>query len=273
MSEAAPRPSHGQPERVGPAAPSLVADVNEPTDLLDLLRERGVVVDRRRLAPADFIVGRLAIERKSVGDFHASMIDKRLFEQMGRLRETYEDRVALLLEGDLSFFEERKQPKASWGALAAIAVGMGVAILPTSSKEATADLLTVLARRAARESAAAEAAAPSGGDGDGGTGGARVGGTRHDVRFKPRMPGVSAEQRFAVQGLPGIGDVVSESLLEHFGSVRRVYAVSERELLRVPGIGKGRAKEIAAFLDRPYRGRQGRLVADEAGSSRPLEGA
>ena len=227
-------------------APSLVADANEPPGLLALLRERGVEVERRRLAPADFVVGRLAIERKSVGDFHASMIDKRLFEQITRLREAYPAPVALLLEGDLSFFEERRQPKASWGALAAIAVDLGVTVLPTSSKEASADLLSVLARRAAR--------------------GPGAGGMRHDVRFKPRLPGPASEQRFAVQGLPGIGDVVSDKLLEHFGSVRRVFAATERELLRVPGVGKGRAKEIAAFLDRAYPGRQGRLVADEAGA-------
>lgn len=256
MSEAAGEArGHAGPEP-GPVAPSLVADCNEPPDLLELLEARGVEVDVRRLAPADFVVGRLAVERKSVGDFHASMIDKRLFEQLSRLREAYPPPVALLLEGDLSFFEGRRQPKASWGALAAIAVDMGVAVLPTPSKEASADLLVVLARRAARAHEA---------NGGGG-------GSRHDVRFKPRAPGASAAQRFAVQGLPGIGDVVSDALLERFGSVRRVFMATERELLRVPGIGKGRAKEVAAFLDMRYRGRQGRLVADEAGSSGPLEG-
>jgi ERCC4-type nuclease len=65
--------------------------------------------------------------------------------------------------------------------------------------------------------------------------------------------------------------VVSDKLLEHFGSVRRVFAATERELLRVPGVGKGRAKEVAAFLDMRYQGRQGRLVAEEAGDGRPLE--
>src|SRR5438876_784903 len=43
----------------------------------------------------------------------------------------------------------------------------------------------------------------------------RVGGSgsRTDVRFKPRMLGPHAEQKFVVQGLPGIGDVVSDALL------------------------------------------------------------
>lgn len=232
-----------------PLPPSLVADSNEPTDLLALLQSRGIEIERRRLAPADFIVGTLAIERKSVGDFHASMIDKRLFEQLGRLRDAYPaDRVALLLEGDTSFFQERRNPNALWGALAAVAIDMGVTLLPTPDKDATADLLAVLARRAARTRQ------PPTTDGD-----ATPPASRHDVRHKPRMPGLSAQQRYAIQGLPGIGDVVSDNLLTHFGSVRRVYAATERELLRVPGIGKGRAKEIGEFLDAHYKGKQGSL--------------
>lgn len=139
------------PPNPPPAAPVVVADVNEPLDLLDLLVARGVDVQRQRLAPADFVIGAMGIERKTVGDFHASMIDKRLFEQLSRLRDAY-PKAALLLEGDVAFFEERRQPRASWGALIAIAVDMGVTILPTSSREASADLLDLLARRSSGSS-------------------------------------------------------------------------------------------------------------------------
>src|SRR5689334_18011559 len=53
----------------------IVVDANEPLDMLDLLRERGAAVERRRLAPADYVVGPVGVERKSVGDYHSSMID------------------------------------------------------------------------------------------------------------------------------------------------------------------------------------------------------
>lgn len=219
-----------------PAAAPVVVDVNEPLDLVALLEARGLAVERRRLAPADLVVGPVGIERKTVGDFHASLIDKRLFEQAIRLKETY-PQAALLLEGDLSLVEERRHPRASWGALLALALDLDIAILPTPSKEASADLLAVLARRVGRER-----------------------GERGDpVRFKPRMLGPHAEQKFAVQGLPGIGDVVSENLLAHFGTVRRVFAASEKELLRVAGMGKLRARDVTTFLDKPFEGRQRRL--------------
>jgi ERCC4-type nuclease len=234
MANATGEPSQEMPE----SQPRVVADLREPDDLLDALRAQGVNVDVQVLAPADFVVGNLAIERKSVGDFHASLIDKRLFEQAARMKSTYES-CALLLEGDLAFFAERKHPRAIWGAMASLSIGFGLAVLPVPDKGASAQMLGVLARRALREGR--------------GTGGAP------EVRFRPRMPSVAAQQKFAVQGFPGVGDVVSEALLEHFGSVRRVYEASERDLLRVAGIGKQRAWEISAFLDRPFEGRQRRL--------------
>lgn len=218
--------------------PRVVVDRREPDDLLDLLREQGVEVERRVLAPADFVVGNLAIERKSVGDFHASLIDKRLFEQAARMTSTY-DECALLLEGDLGFFAERRHPRAIWGAMASLAMGFGLAILPVPDKASSAQMLGVLARRALREGRGSNGAP--------------------EVRFRPRMPTPGAQQKFAVQGLPGIGDVVSEALLERFGTVRRVYEASEKDLLRAPGVGKLRAREITAFLDRPFEGRQKRL--------------
>ena len=220
------------------AAPLVIVDTSEPPEMLEHLRAAGAAVERQRLQPADYVVGPVAIERKSVADFHASMIDKRLFEQVARLKETYPT-CALVLEGDAAFFDERLSPRAVWGALCSLAFDFQLAILPTSGREATAELLAVLARRMQRERGS--------------------GGGRPEVRYKPKRLGPHAEQKFAVQGLPGIGDIVSESLLAHFGTVRRVFAASERELLRAPGIGKGRAADITEFLDRPFEGRQRRL--------------
>lgn len=206
--------------------------------MVELLEARGVDAQRRRLAPADYVVGPIAIERKSVTDFHASLIDKRLFEQVSRLKETYPT-CALVLEGDPSFFDARRTPQSTWGAMCSLAFDFDLQIIPTSGREATAELLAVLARRVLRDRAS------------GGNGGP-------EIRYKPRLLGPHAEQ-FVVQGLSGIGDIVSESLLEHFGSLRRVFAANERELRRVPGIGKGRAADITELLDRPFEGRQRRL--------------
>lgn len=231
------------PEQRPPAL--VVADTSEPERLVALIRARGVPVKRQRLAPADFVVGDVAIERKTVADFHASMIDKRLFEQLERLKDAYAPPHVMLLEGDLAFVAEREQPRAFWGALMTAAVQMGITVVPTPDRHATAEVLAILARHMGRT------------------------GRRTTVRFRPRMLTSELAQKFAVQGLPGIGDRVSENLLLHFGSVRGVYAASRAELARTPGLGPKRASEITEFLDRAYggqaasRGAQARLP-DEA---------
>lgn len=237
-----------------PALPRVVVDTSEPLDIPERLAALGVEVARQRLAPADYVVGPFGIERKSVGDFHASLVDKRLFEQLVRLKETYAS-CALVLEGDPAFFAERRSPAAAWGALCSVALDLEMPLLPTPDRASTAALLATLARRVARDAAASRGRGLSAAD----AADAGVSFRRGEVRYKPKLLGPHAEQKFAIQGLPGIGDVVSEALLEHFGSVRRVFAASERELLRVPGVGKGRAADIRTFLDRPFEGRQRRL--------------
>lgn len=199
-------------------APTIVVDTSEPPEMRALLEGEGIVVERQRLAPADYVVGPFGIERKAITDFHASLIDKRLFEQLTRLKETYAS-CALVLEGDPAFFAQRRAPSAAWGALCSVALDLEMPLLPTPDRASTAMLLATLARRVAR--------------------GANASYGRGEVRYKPRLLGPHAAQKFAIQGLPGIGDVVSEKLLEHFGSVRRVYAANERELLRVPGTARG----------------------------------
>ena len=219
---------------------TVVADTSEPAALLELVRARGVPVERRRLAPADYVVGAVAFERKTVRDFYSSIVRKRLFEQLVRLKEAYPPPVVLLLEGDLAWAATLAEPRPFWGALASAAVDVGVAVLPTPDAQASAEVLALVARRMG------------------------AAGRGSEVRFKPRLLGPTAAQEFAVQGLPGIGDVTSASLLERFGSVRRVFAASGRELLKVPGVGKKRAAAIEEFLERPYAGRQARLPREAA---------
>jgi ERCC4-type nuclease len=220
----------------------IVADVNEPDDLVDMVAALGVAVKRRRLAPADFVVGPVAIERKAVGDFQRSLVDGRLWEQLDRLKTTYEPPIVLLLEGDLALVEEFQQPRAFWSALAGVAIDPAIHVLPTAHKGASAEALAALARRAGQA------------------------GLRSVVRFKPRMLGPDVELKFAVQGIPGVGDVMSERLLARFGTLRALTAASQADLARVPGVGAKRAADITAFLDRAYggaraapRGEQARL--------------
>lgn len=216
----------------------IVIDVNEPEDIPERLRELGVAIEVRRIAPGDYVLGPIGIERKTLSDFFNSMVRKRLFEQVQRLRESYPQPL-VILEGDLTEISTFKSPQAFLGALLAVEIGERVPVLPTADKEQTALLLSILWKR--QEKGAAE----------------------YGLRHKPKTTTVEQRQRFLIEGLPNVGETLARSLLERFGSVRAVFNASAEELRRVPKIGDVKAAEIERLLDASYEGEQ-RHLEDEA---------
>lgn len=227
----------------------LIVDVHEPEEIADRLADLGVLVDRRKIHPGDYVLGEVGIERKSLNDFFGSLIRKRLFEQLRRLHDAYP--VALLiLEGDLAEVSEFKNPSAIFGALLAIEVDERVPILTTADRDQTALLLSVLWKRQGKERSS------------------------YGLRHKPKELTLEQRQRFLVEGLPSVGETLAENLLDHFGSVRAVFSAPQDELLRVPKIGEGKATEIVRVVTAPYVGRQKRLEeVDETAETGPDDDA
>lgn len=52
-----------------------------------------------------------------------------------------------------------------------------------------------------------------------------------------------------LQGLPQVGPSIAKRLLDHFKSVRNALNASKKDLLRIQGIGKKKAKLIKKVLD------------------------
>jgi len=50
-------------------------------------------------------------------------------------------------------------------------------------------------------------------------------------------------------GLPHVGEVKAKSLMEHFGSVRTVMTASQKQLIKVDGIGKKIASDIVKVVN------------------------
>ncbi|MDX1534691.1 MAG: ERCC4 domain-containing protein [Thermoplasmata archaeon] len=213
------------------ASLTLFVDIHEPEEIQAYVEGAGIPVERKTLAPGDYIVGEVGVERKTINDFFASIVNKRLWEQVYRLRDTY-PRPLVLVEGDLGLVDEYDNPKVFWGAFLALHFQEGVPVLFAPNYLHTAMVLETLYRHQLK--------AP----------------TPFSLRYKPKKVRMPDRQEFAVQGLPNIGDTLAKALLERFGSVRRVMAASERELMKVPKIGPGKATRIAELLDAPYEGTQ-----------------
>ena len=212
----------------------LIVDSNEPEDIPEKLRALGVEFEIRKIAPGDYVLGPVGIERKALADFFGSLVKKRLFEQVQRLRDAYPQPL-VILEGDLAEISTFAHPQSLLGALLAIETTERVPVLTTADKDQTALLLSVLWKK--QDKAAAE----------------------YGLRHKPKELTVDQRQRFLVEGLPSVGETLARNLLEHFGSVRAVFDASEEELKKVAKIGDIKAAEIVRLVTAEYAAEQRRL--------------
>jgi Fanconi anemia group M protein len=208
----------------------IIADHRETASgVISELRRLGVEVEIQQLKVGDFIVSdHVGIERKSIPDFLQSIIDKRLLEQAGQLTSVFK-RPIMILEGEGLYWRRSIHPNAIRGALAALSADFGISILPTSCPEETGLMLVALAKRE------------------------QVGKKREvAIRGEPKKLSIQEYQRFLVEGLPGVSAVLAKRLLLHFGTVGRVMRASEKDLQKVQGIGKEKAKRIREVLTAEY---------------------
>ncbi len=212
-------------------------DSNEPQDIAEKLRELGVDFEVKKIAPGDYVLGPIGIERKTLFDFFNSMVRKRLFEQVQRLRDSYPQPL-VILEGDLAEISEFRSPQSFLGALLALETNERVPVLTTADKDQTALLLSILWKRQDKHAG------------------------EYGLRHKPKGMTLDQRQRFLVEGFPSVGDTLARNLLEHFGSVRALVNADEDELKRVAKIGDVKAAEIVRLLTAPYEGPQ-RHLKDE----------
>jgi len=188
----------------------------------------GASVKGEQLDVADYLLSdRIAVERKEVNDFLGSITDGRLFKQAGELSSSYM-RPVIMIEGEGLFTEKMLSESAIMGAIASLIGDYRCSVLFTKNAEESAKLLYSMAKR----------------EQQGGRGVGR--------RGEKRTMGIHQQQRFIIEGLPGISATMAERLLAHFGSVEKVMTASEKELMEVEGIGKKRAKAIREVVTKSY---------------------
>ncbi len=217
----------------------VVVDVRERASRVPaLLEELGARVKLRTLSVADYVVSeRTGIERKSARDFLSSLFSGRLFDQAGRLSEAYEKPVILIqgyLEEELEYFSNFS---AIWGCLFSLSLDMGITVLQARDELSVARAIFILARREQEQRR-----------------------SKPRIRAKPKMLSMEEKQIFLVSGLPSVGTELAERLLTHFRTPRRVFAARENELMKVPGIGREKARGIARVLDSEFRSFRQKLL-------------
>ncbi len=209
----------------------VIADDRERgSGISTYLQEAGIEVTEKRLPVGDYLVNdSLLVERKTLTDLAASIIDSRLFCQCSRLAMSCY-KPALLLEGRSGDFKRQGVSRRSiQGALVTVSLFMNIPIIRSASPLESAFLLKTIAGQHDQL--------------------LQFGGSIKHHYPARRPKGKYRTQLQLLQSLPGIGVERAQTLLKQFGSVEKALLANEEELSGIHGIGRKTAKKIRWVLE------------------------
>ena len=79
-------------------------NVHEPIEIINYLRT-AAKVEVSNFTPGDYCIGNIGIERKTLNDFLQSLVQKRLQEQLRRLKSCYQVCFLIVEVFDLRYFQ------------------------------------------------------------------------------------------------------------------------------------------------------------------------
>jgi len=210
----------------------IIMDSRESNQSLKniLLRNPDIDLKIGTLHTGDFLINnKLLVERKTFNDLVASIKDGRLFLQAARLASSTKMSL-MILEGTTRNIQSIKMKRESiQGALICLSLKYQIPIIRSTSPEETGKLLLLAWTHMSNKE--------------------RI------IRYYPNRPGPfkrdnkRKQQLFILQGLPGIGPVRAELLLNKFGTIRVILMADITNLKEITGIGKYTAQKIISILN------------------------
>lgn len=196
-------------------------------DILEGLQKSGVDLVFTQIPVGDYILSnRICVERKTVSDLESSVMNARLFEQLERLKTSFE-KPMLVIEGDGLDF--RLNGNVILGTLLKVYLDYGMQVIWTNDAMETADILAAIARR--------------------------------EQNYKEREPRIIGTKKayteyqwqlLILSSIPGVGPKLAANLLKHFKSIKNIVTADMDELMDVNKIGKKKATRIYEILNAEY---------------------
>ena len=181
---------------------NIVADLHEKNSLVAAeLVSLGVTVDFKHLKVADYLVGEVAIERKTINDFISSMINKRLLRQLEELKQ-YEKRL-LVIEGidEQELYNEEEggmHSNSIRGMILYTSLEANCPVILTKDYEDTARYLYLIAKRMEKD--------------------------KKPISFhaKKKARNVKEQIQYIIEGFPGIGPSTAKKLIKEFKTIKKI---------------------------------------------------
>lgn len=204
----------------------IIVDSREKRSLVIAnLVNKKAKVEIEKLEIGDYLVGEVAVERKTFSDFLGSMINKRLMEQLTELKKY--PKSFLLLEGFYHNYEDFKiHENAIRGMILSVIVDFNVPIIYTQNEEDTAKFLILLARKQEKE--------------------------KREFGIRPNKTAKTLEEQkqFILEGFPGIGPTISKKLIKEFPNLHSIFKASKEELRQIENFDDAKIERFKDILDR-----------------------
>jgi Fanconi anemia group M protein len=204
----------------------IVIDKRESELFGDALSALGANVEWKQLDLGDFLCSdRTVVERKASHDFEASIVDRRLFNQLRNMKEHYPNAIVIV---------EGKEPAgmvsrpALLGAYASMVTDFGAGVFFTKDMNETAELVFAIAKHE------------------------QYGVKEISMFAKRKALTLSQSQEAIVEMFPMVGPKMAKKLLLHFGDLENLMTASKEELMEVEGLGEKKAKVIRKTIENEY---------------------
>ncbi|MEM0242877.1 MAG: ERCC4 domain-containing protein [Candidatus Aenigmatarchaeota archaeon] len=202
--------------------PTIIADYRE-RELTEILENnyKNIHIIKENLS-VDFIIGDIAIERKTSQDFLKSTFDKRIFEQIENQKEF--KKYIVILEG---FLLNEEQKEIFYGMLTKIIASTNVSIIFTENIFETAKILAKICEKY---------------------------GSQFFVLPKTKIRKKREELDKAILSIlisfPGISYKTAEKILKRFKSIKNFVNAKRHELIGI--LGEKKANKIFKLLNYEY---------------------
>ena len=206
--------------------PKIIIDYREKNSLVpSKLKKIGLYLEFKQLPVADYLIGKTAIERKTISDFKSSIINKRIIRQLQEIKQY--PNYFLIIEGlekkDIYNSDVNLHENAFRGFLLSIVLEHKVPIIFTLDEEDTAKYIYILAKKQPKKEL--------------------------PIRASKILLSKREQLQFILEGFPNIGAVTAKKLLKHFKTLHSLANASEEQLQKI--IGK-KSQDIYKIINEKY---------------------
>ncbi len=207
----------------------IIIDKREKNSLIisELIEQRQEI-RLEFLKVADYIIGNIAIERKTISDFINSMLNKRLLRQIEELKQ-YPQQF-LIIEGvdDHPLYEFGKiNPNAIRGMMLSVMLDFKVPIILTKNYEDTVKFLILLEKRQKKKP------------------------KEISLIAKRKSYNLAEQQQFILEAFPGIGPATAKKLLRKFGTIKATINAKEKDLIKTK-LHQKKAEAMKKIIETKY---------------------